>query len=244
MRRTDSSPKPRTQVGRPGDPATRRPGDPATRRPGDPATRLNYTLGTLGGGCQPPARHRHDPGTRSHAPHGGGDIRPNPVQPSRHDHLPCLRRRVRRTRTSARNPHASLPYLYRSSAPGERPRATPCAPGAALGAGARGTPDSPSRGTTITDSHSRTPPRWRRARTPGAAPCAGPWPARCATRVAPPARAQARLRPRMPPVTARPALRVRISANRVVTGGKIGLRASRGKDRDKNFPSEALVTRW
>ena len=29
----------RTQVGRPGDPATRRPGDPATRRPGDPATR-------------------------------------------------------------------------------------------------------------------------------------------------------------------------------------------------------------
>ncbi len=39
MRRTDSSPKPRTQVGRPGDPATRRPGDPATRRPGDPATR-------------------------------------------------------------------------------------------------------------------------------------------------------------------------------------------------------------
>ena len=77
-----------------------------------------------------------------------------------------------------------------------------------------------------------------------AAPCAGPWPARCATRVAPPARAQARLRPRMPPVTARPALRVRISANRVVTGAKIGLRASGGKDRDKNFPSEALVTGW
>ena len=158
---------------RPGDPATRRPGDPATRRPGDPATRLNYTLGTLDGGCQPPTRHRHDPGSRFPTPYSGGDIRPNPVQPSRHDHLPCLRRRVRRTRTSARNPRASLPHLYRNCAPGERPRATPCAPGAALGAGARGTPDSPSRGTTITDSHSRTPPLWRRARTPGAAPTGG-----------------------------------------------------------------------
>ena len=108
--------------------ATRRPGDPATRRPGDPATRLNYTLGTLGGACQPPSRHRHDPESRFPTLYSGGDIRPNPVQPSRHDHLPCLRRRVRRTRTSARNPHASLPHLYRNSAPGERPRATPCAP--------------------------------------------------------------------------------------------------------------------
>ena len=62
---------------RPGDPATRRPGDPATRRPGDPATRLNYTLGTLGGACQPPSRH--DPGSRFPTPYSGGDIRPNPV---------------------------------------------------------------------------------------------------------------------------------------------------------------------
>ena len=37
---------------------------------------------------------------------------------------------------------------------------------------------------------------------------------------------------------------VRISAKRVVTGGKSGLRASRGKDRDKNFSREALVTGW
>ena len=56
-----------TQIGRPGDPATRRPGDPATRRPGDPATRRpgdpatrrpgdHYTVGTLSGACQPPGR--------------------------------------------------------------------------------------------------------------------------------------------------------------------------------------------
>ena len=42
----------------------------------------------------------------------------------------------------------------------------------------------------------------------------------------------------------RPALRVRISANRVVTGAKIGLRASGGKGIANNFPSEALVTGW
>ena len=108
-----------------GDPATRRPGDPATRRPGDPATRLNYTLGTLGGACQPPSRH--DPGTRPRTPHRGGDIRPNPVQPSRRGHLRFLPlRRVRDT--SAPNPHADLPHLYRNCAPGERPHATPCAP--------------------------------------------------------------------------------------------------------------------
>ncbi len=57
----------KTQVRRPGDPATRRPGDPATRRPGDPATRRpgdpatrrpgdHYTVGTLSGVCQPPGR--------------------------------------------------------------------------------------------------------------------------------------------------------------------------------------------
>ena len=99
-------------------------------------------------------------------------------------------------------------------------------------------------------SASRGPDRARRAlgRPPAggaerAAPCTGR-----GRRDAP--RALLRLRglggcsTRMPPVTARPALRVRISANRVVTGAKIGLRASGGKDRDKNFPSEALVTGW
>ena len=46
------------------------------------------------------------------------------------------------------------------------------------------------------------------------------------------------------PVTARPALRVRIGANRVVTGAKIGLRASGGKGIAKKIVREALVTAW
>ena len=37
---------------------------------------------------------------------------------------------------------------------------------------------------------------------------------------------------------------VRIGANRVVTGGKIGLRANGGKDRDKKIARVALVTAW
>ena len=45
----------KTQVGRPGDPATRRPGDPATRRPGDPATRRPG---------DPATRRPGDPATR------------------------------------------------------------------------------------------------------------------------------------------------------------------------------------
>ena len=48
----------------------------------------------------------------------------------------------------------------------------------------------------------------------------------------------------MPPVTAPAGVAARIGAKGVVTGAKIGLRASGGKDRDKNFPSEALVTGW
>ena len=63
MRRTDSSPKPRTQVGRPGDPATRRPGDPATRRPGDPATRRPGDPATRRPG-DPATRRPGDPATR------------------------------------------------------------------------------------------------------------------------------------------------------------------------------------
>ena len=42
----------------------------------------------------------------------------------------------------------------------------------------------------------------------------------------------------------RPALRVRISAKGVVTGAKIGLRASGGKGFANKISSEALVTRW
>ena len=49
---------------------------------------------------------------------------------------------------------------------------------------------------------------------------------------------------RLPPVTARQALRVRISANRVVTGAKSGLRASGCKDRANRKSREALVTGW
>ena len=49
---------------------------------------------------------------------------------------------------------------------------------------------------------------------------------------------------RSAPVTARQALRGRIGANRVVTGAKIGLRASRGKDRANRKSREALVTGW
>ena len=51
----ESDPVMRTQVGRPGDPATRRPGDPATRRPGDPATRRPG---------DPATRRPGDPATR------------------------------------------------------------------------------------------------------------------------------------------------------------------------------------
>ena len=37
---------------------------------------------------------------------------------------------------------------------------------------------------------------------------------------------------------------VRIRANRVVTGGKIGLQANGGKDRDNKIVRAALVTAW
>ena len=277
---------------RPGDPATRRPGDPATRRPGDPATQLNYTLGTLGGACQPPSRH--DPGSRSHTPHRGGDIRPNPVQPSRHDHLPCLRRRVRRTRTSARNPRASLPHLYRNCAPGERPRATPCAPHRVrpvrVPSTARCAARRRWRGLCRRDSGGRLRAA-EQLEAPGTVPtggtsgrCAGndakrrpcgrlresgPSPA-CAWSAPPrprrwrgeggPLRRLAAGAMRLARLSAdagsgaarrgcrlslpRPALRVRISANRVVTGAKIGLRASGCKDRANRKSREALVTGW
>ena len=52
-----------TQVGRPGDPATRRPGDPATRRPGDPATRRPGDPATRRPG-DPATRRPGDPATR------------------------------------------------------------------------------------------------------------------------------------------------------------------------------------
>ena len=51
-------------------------------------------------------------------------------------------------------------------------------------------------------------------------------------------------RARLPPVTSPAGGGVRIGAKGVVTGAKCGLRASRGKDRDKNFSREALVTGW
>ena len=51
----ESDPVMMTQIGRPGDPATRRPGDPATRRPGDPATRRPG---------DPATRRPGDPATR------------------------------------------------------------------------------------------------------------------------------------------------------------------------------------
>ena len=104
MRRTDSSPKPRTQVGRPGDPATRRPGDPATRRPGDPATRRpgdpatrrpgdpatrrpgdHYSRGDISV-CQPRFAHRRN---------GGGERSPSPVHISDHGPVPTVSRRRR-----------------------------------------------------------------------------------------------------------------------------------------------------
>ena len=58
-----SGPMMHTQVGRPGDPATRRPGDPATRRPGDPATRRPGDPATRRPG-DPATRRPGDPATR------------------------------------------------------------------------------------------------------------------------------------------------------------------------------------
>ena len=59
----ESGPIGKTQVGRPGDPATRRPGDPATRRPGDPATRRPGDPATRRPG-DPATRRPGDPATR------------------------------------------------------------------------------------------------------------------------------------------------------------------------------------
>ncbi len=59
----ESGPMMQTQIGRPGDPATRRPGDPATRRPGDPATRRPGDPATRRPG-DPATRRPGDPATR------------------------------------------------------------------------------------------------------------------------------------------------------------------------------------
>ena len=69
----ESGPMMRTQVGRPGDPATRRPGDPATRRPGDPATRRPGDPATRRPG-DPATRRPGDPATRRPGDHYSGGV--------------------------------------------------------------------------------------------------------------------------------------------------------------------------
>ncbi len=111
---------PRTQVGRPGDPATRRPGDPATRRPGDPATRRPGDPATRRPGDpatrrpgDPATRRPGDPATRrpgdhysrgdisvcqprfAHRRNGGGERSPSPVHISDHGPVPTVSRRRR-----------------------------------------------------------------------------------------------------------------------------------------------------
>ena len=92
----------------------------------------------------------------------------------------------------------------------------------------------------------RAPRRWRG----GSALLRPAWtPAKAAAdasaaRVVAPTRARGRLKPRIPPVTTRQALRVRIGAKRVVTGAKSGLRASGGKGFAKKIAREAFVTAW
>ena len=147
---------------RPGDPATRRPGDPATRRPGDPATRRPGLIILSGHSTVLVNPHRDmtpGPGSqpRTAVVTSVQTLCNRPVMTISHFSV----RRVRRTRTSARNPRASPPHLYWNSAPGERPRATPCAPHRAW---------PPARALAARHGHGGCAPTFRRARRapPGA----------------------------------------------------------------------------